>query len=67
MSDMKEFGDRLRRWPYSENVVRLVLDTIRLEQENITFKRPPHIIQEIQEAIDRIVADAGEKHLKGRV
>jgi len=61
MNEFREFGDRLRRWDYPEAVVRVVLETIRIEQENITFKRPPRIIQDIQEAIGRIFVESKGK------
>lgn len=57
---MSEYRDRLKKIETDEKIVDTLIKVIELEERNITYKRPPRIIEQVMEIVEDKI-DYGDK------
>jgi len=48
---MERYDERLSKFGVESTIREVILEVIHLEEENITFKSPPRIVQKVMDII----------------
>jgi hypothetical protein len=52
---LSEYIDRLKKLESNDDTINTLVEIIELEERNITYKRPPRIVEQVMEIVDKVV------------